>query len=119
MKNLIFSALLTCLFIVSLGCFQLKVEEPLVDFSPNASYSSPSVEDPAPGVPDSQLTREQQLQRELHRCQQLLQQSENDKNRYRREIRDLKNETDQLEEDIEDLQDKNEKLQKELNKIRR
>ena len=119
MKNLIFSALLTSLFVTSLGCFQLKVDEPLVDFSPQASYNSPPVNDPAPGVPDSQLTHEQLLQRELHRCQQFLQQSENDKNRYRREVSDLKDEIDQLEDQLEDLEEKNEKLQKQLDKIRR
>ena len=119
MKNLIFSALLTCLFTLSLGCFQLQVEEPLVDFSPHASYNSPPVDDPAPGVPDNQLTREQRLQRELHHCQQSLQQLENDKNRYRREISDLKDDIDNLEEKLEDLEEKNEKLQKQLDKIRR
>ena len=54
------------------GCLDVKVDEPLLDVEVGGSYRPRPVDDPAPGVPDEQLTPEQLMQRELARCQQQL-----------------------------------------------
>ena len=64
-----FILILSVLFLS--GCFNLQVDEPLVDLGGDEEYQSEKVRDPAPGVPDSKLNREQLLQRELAKCQYL------------------------------------------------
>lgn len=109
-----FILILSVLFLS--GCFNLQVDEPLVDLGGDEEYQSEKVRDPAPGVPDSKLNREQLLQRELAKCQ------------YLRDIAEKKNkklkdehekEKDRLEDQIEDLEDENEDLLKENRKLRK
>jgi hypothetical protein len=103
------------------GCFNLKVDEPLVDLGDGRSSSKPkTVQDPAPGVPNTQLTREQKLQRDLAQTQQMLkhaeeknarleQKREEDKAEYKKDIK-------RLEEKIKDLEKENRKLRDDLHR---
>lgn len=105
------------LFLLSvIGCLDVKVDKPLVDLGGDEEYKQEKTRDPAPGVPDSELSREQLLQRELAKCQ------------YMRDIAEKKNkklkdeyekEKDRLEDQIEDLEDENEDLLKENRKLRK
>lgn len=104
----------------SVGC--LKIDKPLVDLGGDREYESPKERDPAPGVPDSQLTREQRLQRDLAECQQLLEIREKKYRRLEEKRKDeeeyYKDEIEKLEDKIEDLQEENGKLRKELREQR-
>ncbi len=92
--------------------------------------------DPAPGVPDSQLTTKQKLHLELALCQQALQSRKNeiDRLKYKREddkedyrekieklkdeIKKLKKEKDRYKDTVKDLEDENEDLKKEIRRLR-
>lgn len=90
-----------CVLMVFSGCY--NASEPLVviggreDAKPRSS-----VKDPAPGVPDSELSNPQRLQRELSVCQENL------------KIRDKK--IDRLEEQLGDMRDEHKKERKDYEK---
>ncbi|MBN1844575.1 MAG: hypothetical protein JW810_02750 [Sedimentisphaerales bacterium] len=99
------------------GCLNVDVKEPLVDLDRGSSSgSSAPVKDPAPGVPDSDLTPQQRQQRELARCQQLLEISEK---KYKKLREENEKEKDRLEDQIERLEEQNEDLTKENRKLRK
>ncbi len=118
MRNVfIFAAVLAGVFLVT-GCFNMQLDKPLVDLGQEKSYSAPTTADPAPGVPDNKLTREQRLQRNLAQCEQyakikekkydaLQQECEKDKKSCEKQIK-------KLEDRIDDLEEENRKLRKEL-----
>ena len=100
------------------GCFNMQLDKPLVDLGQDKSSTATTTADPAPGVPDDQLTREQRLQRNLAQCEQyakikekkydaLEQECEKDKKSYEKQIK-------KLEDRIDDLEEENRKLLKEL-----
>jgi hypothetical protein len=119
--NYLWGAVLAALWLG--GCFNLKVDEPLVDLGNGQSSSKPkAVQDPAPGVPNNQLTREQRLQRDLAQTQQMLkraeeknvrleQKREEDKDEFKKDIK-------RLEEKIKDLEKENRKLRDDLHRYR-
>lgn len=98
------------------GCVDFKVDKPLVDLGGDGDYAKEPVRDPAPGVPDSELNREQHLQRELAKCQYLLDITEK---KYKKLKEEHENEIDRLEDRIDDLEDENETLRKENRKLRK
>jgi len=104
---------LSSVFLV--GCFDLEVKEPLVDLGED-EYQKEKVRDPAPGVPDRELNREQLLQRELAKCQYLLEIAEKKNKKLKDEYEDEK---DRLKDQIEHLEDENEDLLKENRKLRK
>jgi predicted ribosome quality control (RQC) complex YloA/Tae2 family protein len=97
------------------GCFNLQVDEPLVNLGED-EHQKEKVRDPAPGVPDSELNREQLLQRELAKCQYLLEIAEKKNKKLKDQYEDEK---DRLEDQIEHLEDENEDLLKENRKLRK
>ncbi|GEM_PF-1525555 len=104
--------------LVSVGCYDVRIDKPLVDLGGDREYQSPKQRDPAPGVPDSHLTREQRVERDLAECQQLLEIREKKYRRLedRREDEEeyYKDEIEKLEDKIKDLQEENAELRKEL-----
>lgn len=98
------------------GCVDFKVDQPLVDFGGDEDSRKEPVGDPAPGVPDSELNREQFLQRELAKCQYMLDITEK---KYEKLKKEHENKKDRLEDRIDDLEDENEELLKENRKLRK
>jgi len=92
------------------GCLDVKVDKPLVDLGGDDEYEQEKARDPAPGVPDSELDREQLLQRELAKCQYLRDIAEK---KYKKLKEEREKEKDRMENQIEDLEDENEDLLKE------
>ena len=99
-----------------IGCLDVRVDKPLVDLGGDDGYKQEKARDPAPGVPDSELDREQLLQRDLAKCQYLLEISEKKNKKLKKEYEKDK---DRLEDQIEDLEDENEDLLKENRKLRK
>ena len=99
-----------------IGCLDVRVDKPLVDLGGEDEYRQEKTRDPAPGVPDSDLNREQILQRELAKCQYLLDISEKKNKKLKDEH---EKEKDRLEDQIEHLEDENEDLLKENRKLRK
>ena len=111
--------LLSCLlFLFSGGCFNLEVKEPLVDVG---AGDAPAARDPAPGVADDRLSREQLLERHLARCQHRLQSRkdkieriednrEHDKKQYERKL-------DELEDKLKAARKENRRLSKDIDKL--
>ena len=98
------------------SCVDVKVDEPLVNLGNDDEYKTEKTRDPAPGVPDSELNREQLLQRDLAKCQYLLEIAEK-KNKNLKE--EYEKDKDRLEDQIDDLEDENEDLLKENRKLRK
>ena len=98
------------------GCLDVSVDKPLVNLGGDDEYKPEKTRDPAPGVPDSELDREQLLQRELAKCQYLLEIAEKKNKKLEDEF---DKEKDRLEDQIEDLEDENEDLLKENRKLRK
>jgi len=101
-----------------LGCFNPKVEAPLIDFGNGSggTSSAEKVSDPAPGVPDDELTQSQRYQRKLATCQRM---SEYRRERYEeleKKYKDMQkryeNEIEKLEDIIDDLREENRDLRK-------
>jgi len=99
-----------------IGCLDVRVDKPLVDLGGDDEYEREKIRDPAPGRPDSELNREQLLQRELAKCQYLREIIEK---KYKKLKDEHEKEKDRLEDQIENLEDKNEDLLKENRKLRK
>ena len=95
MSRLINTTLAALLVLGSAGCVKVRVDEPLVDLGKARSvgYRPQPVESPKPGVPDSQLTEQERLQRRLDQCQ--------------RDYSDLKRRLEKCEDQLEDCREKN------------
>jgi len=99
------------------GCFNLEMDEPLVDLGDNSgNYQVPKTQDPAPGQPDSELTRQQRMQRDLAQCEQLLVIKEKKCEKLEDELDSQK---DRYKERIGDLEDKIKDLEKENRNLRK
>jgi len=103
------------------GCVNVRADKPLVDLG-GSQYRPAPAGDPAPGVPDEQLTDKQRLQRELARCRQAVQardkqiaelrrDREGDKKQFEDKLRKLEQENEKLSDKIESLESRLEKLQ--------
>ena len=114
-------ALLVTFVLLLPGC--LEVREPLLVIDGDNESAAPTTRDPAPGVPDDQLTLEQRYQRDLARCQQLLKMKKEDaeeqKDRRKRAGNRHEDETEKLEDQVKYLQKENRELRKELRDIRK
>ncbi len=99
------------------GCFNLEMDQPLVDLGDNSGdYQVPRTQDPAPGQPDSELTRQQRMQRDLAQCEQLLVIKEK---KCKKLDDELDRQKDRYKDRIEELEDKTEDLEKENRNLRR
>ncbi len=117
MKRMSILAVFLLLFLGGvIGCFDLSIDKPLLDLGGDDAYEREKTRDPAPGVPDSELNREQLLQRELARYQYLLNMAEKKNKKLKEEH---EKEKDRLEDQIEHLEDENEDLLKENRKLRK
>ena len=117
MKRMSILTMFLLLFLLGLtGCLDVSIDKPLVDLGGEDEYEREKPRDPAPGVPDSELDREQLLQRELAKCQYLLDIA-GKKNKKLKE--EHEKEKDRLEDQIEHLEDENEDLLKENRKLRK
>ncbi|MBN2377283.1 MAG: hypothetical protein JXD22_12835 [Sedimentisphaerales bacterium] len=110
-----FVALAALLLLV--GCFNLEMDKPLVDLGDSsADYQAPRTQDPAPGQPDSELTRQQRMQRDLAQCEQLVVIKEKKCEKLEEE---LDNQKDRYKDQIKELEDKIKDLEKENRNLRK
>jgi hypothetical protein len=109
--------------LVASGCFNPQIKEPLVVVGDGGSQPSSRVSDPAPGVSDSRLTKEQLYQRELSQCQSLMQvkerrindledQGKDDRKRRKDEIKKYEDNIQKLEKRIGELEKENRELRR-------
>ena len=98
------------------GCLNVDLDKPLVDLGNGGGEQVQRVHDPAPGVADAELTREQQLQRDLAITQDRLAKAQCDlkKEKAKRDADKKKYEhkKDTLEDQIEALEKENKRLRK-------
>ncbi|MBN1435636.1 MAG: hypothetical protein JW936_01050 [Sedimentisphaerales bacterium] len=100
------------------GCVQVGGDRPLVDFAGFAGNGdcescndddSSQVHDPAPGVPDSELSDSQLMQRDLADCQRdyesLQRRYRELETRYNQQRESYEDYIDNLEEQLQDLRD--------------
>ena len=104
------------------GCFNLEMDQPLVDLGESSSdYQVPKTQDPAPGQPDSELTRQQRMQRDLAQCEQLVVIKEKKCEKLEDELDSqkdyYKDKIEELEDKIKDLEKENRNLRKEVREL--
>lgn len=109
-----FQVLLLIGIITSLGCINFSPSKPLVNLGGSSASTPPPTADPAPGVPRSQLTREQQLQRDLSEAQKLLAVKEK---RIVELEKGQKNNREWYQDEIERLEKKNKDLSGQISKL--
>jgi hypothetical protein len=123
MRGFFYYASMILVVFGTIGCFNMELDKPLVDLGQDDShYSAPATPDPAPGVPDSQLTREERLQRNLAQCEQYAKIKEKKYDALKEECESdkkyLKKQIEKLEDKIDDLEEENRKLRKDLREHR-
>jgi len=105
-------------FFFLIGCFNPKVESPLIDFGGGShdTSSSEKVSDPAPGVPDDELSQSQRYQRKLATCQRMSEYRKEKNEQLEKKYKDMQKryegEIEKLEDIIKDLREENRDLRK-------
>ena len=101
--------------VISSGCVDVKVDEPLVDFNDSYQTQRPSpVGESGQGEPAENSAEFQHLKHQLNECQSELGKKTHKCDELKEELNRCEDQIDRLEDKIEDLEDRNEDLRERL-----